>query len=71
MVHYIESLFLNIADQFAIGFYKNSTQGMYEFTSQVYCKALQNQIDYRNATVIFGNDNVEGELLYGTSRAYI
>ncbi|MEJ7913336.1 MAG: carboxypeptidase-like regulatory domain-containing protein, partial [Chitinophagaceae bacterium] len=59
-----------IADQFALGYYKNSAQGMFEFSSEVYYKALQNQIDYRNAAVIFGNDNVESELLYGTGRAY-
>lgn len=59
-----------IADQYAIGFYKNSKQGMYEFTSEVYYKALQNQIDYRNAAILFGNDNVESELLYGVGRAY-
>ena len=59
-----------IADQFAIGFYKNSKQGMFEFTSEIYYKALQNQIDYRNAAILFGNDNVESELLYGTGRAY-
>ena len=59
-----------IADQVALGFYKNSKQGMFEFSSEIYYKALQNQIDYRNAAVIFGNDNVESELLYGTGRAY-
>ncbi|MCW3094358.1 MAG: TonB-dependent receptor SusC [Ferruginibacter sp.] len=59
-----------IADQYAIGFYKNSKEGMFEFTTEVYYKALQNQIDYRNAAVIFGNDNVESELLYGAGRAY-
>jgi len=59
-----------IADQYAIGFYKNSNQGMYEFSSEVYYKALENQIDYRNAAIILGNDNVESELLYGTGRAY-
>jgi len=59
-----------IADQYAIGFYKNSKQGMYEFTSEVYYKALQNQIDYRNAAMLFGNDNIESELLYGVGRAY-
>ena len=30
---------------------------MFEFTTEVYYKALKNQIDYRNAAVIFGNDN--------------
>jgi len=59
-----------IADQYAIGFYKNSNQGMYEFVSEIYYKALENQIDYRNAAIILGNDNVESELLYGTGRAY-
>ncbi len=59
-----------IADQYAIGFYKNAKQGMFEFTSEVYYKALQNQIDYRNAAILFGNDNVESELLYGIGRAY-
>ncbi len=59
-----------IADQIALGFYKNSKDGMYEFTSEVYYKDLQNQIDYRNAAQILANDNVESELLYGTGRAY-
>ncbi len=53
-----------------MGFYNNSAQGMFEFSSEVYYKALQNQIDYRNAAVVIGNDNVESELLYGTGRAY-
>ena len=59
-----------IADQFAVGFYKNSKNGMYEFNTEVYYKALQNQIDYKNAAVTLGNDNVESELLYGSGRAY-
>ncbi|MCW3093802.1 MAG: collagen-binding protein [Ferruginibacter sp.] len=59
-----------IADQVAVGFYKNLNEEMFDFSSEIYYKALQNQIDYRNAAVIFGNDNVESELLYGTGRAY-
>jgi hypothetical protein len=59
-----------IADQVSLGFYKNSKNGMYEFTSEVYYKDLQNQIDYRNAAQILANDNVEGELLFGKGRAY-
>ncbi len=59
-----------IADQVSLGFYKNSKNGMYEFTSEVYYKDLQNQIDYRNAAQILANDNVESELLYGKGRAY-
>jgi hypothetical protein len=59
-----------IADQIALGFYKNSESGMYEFSTEIYYKALQNQIDYRNAANILGNDNIESELLYGSGRAY-
>ena len=59
-----------IADQVSAGFYKNSKNGMYEFSSEIYYKALQNQIDYRNAAQILANDNVEAELLYGKGRAY-
>jgi hypothetical protein len=59
-----------IADQVALGFYKNSNNGMYEFTSEIYYKDLQNQIDYRNAAQILANDNVEAELLFGKGRAY-
>ena len=59
-----------IADQVALGFYKNSKNGIYEFTSEVYYKDLKNQFDYRNAAQILANDNVESELLYGKGRAY-
>jgi TonB dependent receptor/CarboxypepD_reg-like domain/TonB-dependent Receptor Plug Domain len=59
-----------IADQVAVGFYKNSKDGKYEFTSELYYKDMKNQIDYRNAANTFGNDNIESELLYGKGRAY-
>jgi CarboxypepD_reg-like domain/TonB-dependent Receptor Plug Domain len=59
-----------IADQVAIGVYTNSSNRKYEFTAEAYYKALQNQIDYKNAAVTLGNDNVESELLFGTGRAY-
>ena len=59
-----------IADQYAVGLYKNAWQDIFEFSTEIYYKALQNQIDYRNAAIILGNDNVESELLYGIGRAY-
>jgi CarboxypepD_reg-like domain/TonB-dependent Receptor Plug Domain len=59
-----------ISDQVAIGYYKNFKNGAYEFSSEAYFKALQNQIDYKNAANTFGNDNIESELLYGSGRAY-
>ncbi|PZX59462.1 TonB-dependent receptor [Hydrotalea sandarakina] len=59
-----------IADQVAIGYYKNSKNQVYEFSVETYYKWLQNQIDYRNGADLQANDNVESELIYGIGRAY-
>jgi hypothetical protein len=59
-----------IADQVALGFFKNSESNAYEFSAEVYYKWLQNQIDYRDAAELTANKDVESELLYGEGRAY-
>jgi TonB dependent receptor/CarboxypepD_reg-like domain/TonB-dependent Receptor Plug Domain len=59
-----------IADQVAVGFYKDSKDDVYEFTSEIYYKDLQNQIEYRNGAEILANNFVEGDLLYGKGRSY-
>ncbi|MFA7274740.1 MAG: carboxypeptidase-like regulatory domain-containing protein [Crocinitomicaceae bacterium] len=59
-----------IADQFTIGWYKNFKENTYEFSSEVYYKSMQNQIDYRNGANTQANEFIEGELLYGIGRAY-
>jgi hypothetical protein len=59
-----------IADQVSLGYYKNLASGKYEFSSEVYYKNLQNQIDYKNGAQLRANDNVESQLLYGNGRAY-
>lgn len=59
-----------IANQTALGFYKNFKEDNYEFSAEVYYKSMQNQIDYRNAAELRANENVESELLYGKGRAY-
>ncbi len=58
-----------IADQIAIGYYKNFGP-RYEFTVETYYKSMQNQIDYRNGAEIFTNEAIETQLLYGKGRAY-
>lgn len=58
-----------IADQLAIGYYKNiGTQ--YELTVETYFKIMQRQIDYRNGAEIFSNQAIETELLFGKGRAW-
>lgn len=59
-----------IADQVALGFFKNLKNNTYEFSIETYYKAMQNTIDYRTGAEITLNPTVEGELLYGKGRAY-
>jgi len=59
-----------IADQWAIGYYKNLADNKYELTVETYYKAMQNQIDYRNGANVFTNHPIESELLFGKGRAY-
>lgn len=59
-----------IADQVSLGWFKNFKENKYEFSSEVYYKWMQNQIDYRNGANTQANEFIEGELLYGIGRAY-
>lgn len=59
-----------IADQVAIGYFKNFKQNKYEASAEVYYKDFQNQIDYIDNADIFFNTQLEGDLLTGDGRAY-
>jgi hypothetical protein len=59
-----------IADQASMGYYRTFHQNGIEFSSEIYYKNLQNQIDYKNGANLVGNENVEADLLFGTGRAY-
>ncbi|MCB9335519.1 MAG: TonB-dependent receptor [Flavobacteriales bacterium] len=59
-----------IADQVALGFFKNFKNNHFEFSVETYYKALQNTIDYRTGAEITLNPTVEGEILTGIGRAY-
>ena len=59
-----------VADQLALGYYRNFRDNRYEFSSEVYYKDMQHQIDYKNGAQLIANENVESQLLYGKGRAY-
>lgn len=59
-----------IADQESIGYYRNFDNNNYEFSSEIYYKAMQNQIDYKNGAELRANENVESQLLFGKGKAY-
>lgn len=59
-----------IADQIGLGYYQNLKKNMFRISTEIYYKAMQNQIDYRNGAELVLNNEVEGELVYGTGEAY-
>jgi hypothetical protein len=59
-----------IADQVALGYFRNLKDDKYEFSAEVYYKQMQGQIEYRSGTDLRGNRNVEADLLFGDGRAY-
>lgn len=59
-----------IADQVAMGYFKNAKDNAFTFSAEVYYKWMQHQIDYKDGAQLVANGDVEAELLYGTGRAY-
>jgi outer membrane receptor for ferrienterochelin and colicin len=59
-----------IADQVALGYFRNFKRNQYEFSAEIYYKDIQNAIDYRTGAEVQFNPMVEGDLLYGVGRAY-
>jgi len=59
-----------ISDQLSLGYFHNFNENKYEFSSEVYYKKLQNQIDYKNGAELNLNENVESQILFGKGRAY-
>nr|HPR32349.1 TonB-dependent receptor [Prolixibacteraceae bacterium] len=59
-----------IADQFALGFYKNFGNQMFETSLEVYYKDIQNEVDYKNGARLILNNDLEQVLISGIGRAY-
>ena len=59
-----------IADQYALGYFRNFRNNTIEFSAEAYYKDFQNTIDFRDGAEITLNPNVEAELLFGIGRAY-
>ena len=59
-----------IGDQVSAGYFRNFNDNRYEFSTEVYYKHMQNQIDYKDGADIINSYVVEAELLFGIGRAY-
>jgi hypothetical protein len=59
-----------IAKQLALGFYKDLDNGRYEINVETYYKIMSNQIEFRPGARLLLNQNLEGEMIFGSGKAY-
>jgi CarboxypepD_reg-like domain/TonB dependent receptor/TonB-dependent Receptor Plug Domain len=59
-----------IADQVALGYFRNFSDNVWEASIEGYYKDMQNQIDYVRNSDLLLNQYLEGDLLFGKGRAY-
>lgn len=56
--------------QYALGYFRNMKQGMYELSAEVYYRTMQNLLDYKSGAQIVLNDRIEQDVLVTQGRAY-
>jgi hypothetical protein len=59
-----------IADQVAAGYFRNFANGKYEVSVEAYYKTLSNQLEFKPGARLLLNNNLEGEMIFGTGKAY-
>lgn len=59
-----------LADQVALGYFQNFKNNLYEFSSEIYYKSMDNLVDYIDGADLLLNEFLEGDLLTGKGRAY-
>ena len=59
-----------VADQVALGYFRNFKENTYEFSVEVYYKNLLNQVDFEDGGSALNNPDVEADLAFGIGRTY-
>ncbi len=59
-----------LADQIAVGYFRNFKDNAYKFSIEGYYTNQKNSVDYEDGAEIFGNPDIEAELVFGRGRAY-
>lgn len=59
-----------VADQYAIGYFRNFKENQYEFSSEVFYKTIDNITDFADNAQLFFNNDLSTEYRQGTSVAY-
>lgn len=59
-----------IADQYAVGYFKNLKDDIFSLEVEAYYKEVENRIDYIDGADLIAQNTIETEILFGNSRAY-
>lgn len=59
-----------IADQVAVGYFRNFLENRLETSVELYYKDMQNQVDFKNGAELFLNNTLETEILTGEGTSY-
>lgn len=59
-----------IADQVALGYFRNFKNNAFETSAEIYYKDMKNVLDYKDGAELFLNEDIETELLHGDGYAY-
>lgn len=59
-----------IADQIALGYFRNFKNNKFETSLEIYYKRIQNVVDYKNGAQLILNPDLEQVLISGQGRAY-
>ncbi|HYG14341.1 MAG TPA: TonB-dependent receptor, partial [Bacteroidia bacterium] len=59
-----------VADQVALGLFKNFKKDEYETSIEAYYKPMQNQIEFKPGAQLFFNQNLENEMVFGSGLSY-
>lgn len=58
------------AQQIAAGYFKDFNNGAYEVSAEAYYKTMSNQIEFKPGAQLLLNQNLEGEMIFGSGKAY-
>ena len=59
-----------IADQFAVGYFRNFKDNAFSIEAEAYYKTIDNRVDYIDGADLIAQNTIETEILIGESRAY-
>ncbi len=59
-----------ISNQFAIGYFRNFADNMYESSVEIYYKSMKDVVDFKDRASLLGNRHIDKELRFGTGEAY-